>query len=134
MAAAGILAGRVRSGAGGRAERWAVFALSCVSIAGAGALAERGLAALVARDLDPGRTAAARSAVLAAAAVLLASCRRLPPLSDLARLAYPVLAASGLKLVLEDLPNGRPSTLVATFVFYGAALVFVPRILRSERA
>jgi hypothetical protein len=133
-AATALLAGRVRAGAGGRAVRWAMFALACVSIVGLGTLAERGLAALVAPDLDSGRTAAARGAVLAAASVLLAWCRRLPTLSPLARLAYPVLAVAGLKLLLEDLPHGRPSTLVVTFVLYGAALMVVPRILRSVRA
>jgi hypothetical protein len=133
-AATALLAGRVRAGAGGRAVHWAMFALACVSIAGAGALAVRGLALVVAPDGDPGRTAAARGAVLAAASVLLASCRRLPTLSPLARLSYPVLAAAGLKLLFEDLPHGRPSTLVATFVLYGAALMVVPRILRSARA
>lgn len=131
-AATGLLTGRMRAGASAWVVRWAAFVLACISIVGAGALAERGLAGLVAPDLDPGRTAAARSAVLAAASVLLASCRRLPALSSLARLAYPVLAAAGLKLILEDLPHGRPSTLVATLVLYGAALVVVPRILRSS--
>ena len=133
-AATALLAGRVRAGTGGRAVRAAMFTLACVSIAGAGALAVRGLALLVAPDGEPGRTAAARGAVLAAASALLAACRRLPTLSPLAALAYPVLAAAGLKLLLEDLPQGRPSTLVATFVLYGAALIAVPRILRSARA
>ena len=129
-----LLARRVRAGACGLATRGAMFALACVSIVGAGALAERGLALLVAPDGDPGLTASVRSAVLAAASVLLASCRRLPTLSPLARLAYPVLAFSALKLLFEDLPHGRPSTLVATFVLYGAALMIVPRLLRSSRA
>jgi hypothetical protein len=33
-----------------------------------------------------------------------------------------------------NLPHGRSSTLVATFVLYGAALIRVPRILRAARA
>ena len=133
-AATALLAGRVRAGAGGAAARGAMFALACVSIAGAGALAVLGLALVVAPDGEPGRTAAARGAVLAAAAVLLASFRRLPTLAPLARLTYPVLAVAGLKLLIDDLPHGRPSTLVATFVLYGAALIVVPRILRAARA
>jgi hypothetical protein len=133
VAATALLAGRVRAGAGGPAARGAMFALACVSIAAGGGLAVRGLALLVAPDGDPGRTAAARGAVLAAASVLLASCRRLATLSPLARLTYPVLAIAGLKLLIDDLPHGRPSTLVATFVVYGAALIIVPRILRAAR-
>jgi len=132
--AAVALAGRVRGGAGGGAARWAMFALACVSIAGAGALAVLALVLLVAPDGEPGRTAAVRGAVLAAAAVLLASFRRLPTIAPLARLTYPVLAIAGLKLLIDDLPHGRPSTLVATFVLYGAALIVVPRILRAARA
>jgi hypothetical protein len=132
--ATALLARRVRAGPYGLAARGAMFALACVSIVGAGALAEWGLALLVAPDGDPGRTASVRSAVLAAASVLLASCRRLPTLSPIARFATPVLAFSALKLLFEDLPHGRPSTLVATFVLYGAALMIVPRILRSPRS
>ncbi len=132
-ASAALLAARVRSGTGGPA-RGAMFGLACVSIAGAGALAVLGLAAVVAPDGDAGRVAAVRGAVLAAASVLLASLRRLPTLAPLARLTYPVLAIAGLKLLIDDLPHGRPSTLVATFVVYGAALIIVPRVLRAARA
>jgi hypothetical protein len=132
--ATALLARRVRAGENGLASRGAMIALACVSIVGAGAFAERGLVLVVVPGGDPGLTASVRSAVLAAAAVLLASCRRLPTLSPLARLAYPVLAFSALKLLFEDLPHGRPSTLVATFVLYGAALIVLPRILRSARA
>ena len=133
-AATVLLAGRLRAGSGGAVLRGAMFTLACVSIAGAGALAVLGLALLVAPDGEPGRTAAARGAVLSVAAVLLASFRRLPTLAPLARLTYPVLAIAGLKLLIDDLPHGRPSTLVATFVLYGAALIVVPRILRAARA
>jgi len=129
-----LLARRVREGAGGAAARGAMFTLACVSIAGAGALAVFALALVVAPDGEPGRIAAARGAVLAAAAVVLASFRRLPTIAPLARLTYPVLAIAGLKLLIDDLPHGRPSTLVATFVLYGAALIVVPRILRAARA
>ena len=100
----------------------------------ASVLLRRDLALVVAPDGELGRVAAARGAVLAAAAVLLASFRRLPTLAPLARLTYPVLAAAGLKLLIDDLPHGRPSTLVVTFVLYGAALIAVPRILRAARA
>ena len=132
-AATALLAGRVRSGASERALTGAMFALACLVVVGGGSLAERGLAALVAPDGDLARTAVARSAVLAAAAVVLASCGRLSALSGLARLAYPVFVFSALKLLFEDFPQGRPGTLVATFVLYGVALTVLPRILRSER-
>jgi predicted tellurium resistance membrane protein TerC len=47
-------------------------------------------------------------------------------------LAYPVLGFTGLKMLLEDLPRGRPATLILAFAFYGLALILVPRI-RSRR-
>ncbi|MGE5715886.1 MAG: hypothetical protein ACM369_04480 [Acidobacteriota bacterium] len=131
--ATALLVRRVRAG-GGSAARGATFALACVSIAGAGALAVLGLTLVVAPDGEPGRTAAVRGSVLAAASVLLAWLRGFPTLAPLARLTYPVLAIAGLKLLVDDLPHGRPSTLVATFVMYGAALIIVPRILRAARA
>ena len=131
--ATALLARRVRASDRERALRIAMFALAGVSIVGASALFEWGLSRLVAPDGDLARTASVRSAVLAVAAVLLASCGRLSALSGLSWLAWPVLAFSALKLLFEDLPHGRPSTLVATFVLYGAALILVPRILRSPR-
>jgi hypothetical protein len=47
-------------------------------------------------------------------------------------LAYPLLAFTGLKMLLEDLPRGRPATLIVGFACYGVALIAVPRI-RSRR-
>ena len=125
-----LLVRGVRSDSGGRVARGVMLALACAVIAGVAAFAERALAALVAPDGDPARIACVRSAVLAALSVLLASCGRLPSFSDLARLGYPVLVFAALKLVFEDFPHGRPATLVATFVLYGAALIAVPKILR----
>jgi hypothetical protein len=125
-----LLVRGVRSGSGGRVLRGVMLALACAVIAGGAAFAERGLSALVASDGDPARTAAVRSAVLAALSVLFASCGRLPAFSGLARLGYPVLVFAALKLVFEDFPQGRPATLVATFVLYGAALIVLPKILR----
>ena len=49
-------------------------------------------------------------------------------------LVYPVLAATALKILLEDLPRGRPATLFLAFALYGAALVAVTRRRHRERA
>jgi hypothetical protein len=44
------------------------------------------------------------------------------------------VAVGGLKLVAQDLPTGRPATLVPSLALYGAALLLAPRLLRaSER-
>jgi hypothetical protein len=48
-------------------------------------------------------------------------------------LVYPLLAATGLKILLEDLPRGRPATLFVAFALYGAALVAVARARHRPR-
>ncbi|HWC64653.1 MAG TPA: hypothetical protein VG777_01120, partial [Thermoanaerobaculia bacterium] len=52
---------------------------------------------------------------------------------DLRFLVYPLLAASGAKLLFDDLPQGTPATRFAAPALYGAALFAVPRLLRSPR-
>ena len=66
-----------------------------------------------------------------AAALAAAATARWPRLKTLALLALPILAAAGLKLLVEDLRAGSPATLFAAFVFYGATLLLVPRLLRA---
>jgi hypothetical protein len=36
----------------------------------------------------------------------------------------------GLKLLLQDLREGRPATLVLSLALYGAVLLLAPRLLR----
>jgi len=43
-------------------------------------------------------------------------------------LVYPVLAAGGVRLVLDDFRHSEPSTLFIALALYGAALAFAPRI------
>jgi hypothetical protein len=71
--------------------------------------------------------------VLAAGAVLAAWLGRREAGREVGWLAWPLVAVLGLKLLLEDLPRGRPATLILSFAFTGAALILVPR-LRSARA
>ncbi|HEX7613822.1 MAG TPA: hypothetical protein VF554_00970 [Thermoanaerobaculia bacterium] len=75
-----------------------------------------------------------RTAVLCGAALAAAWTVRFVRFAVVALLAYPLLAAAGVKVLIEDLRSGGPATLFATFVLYGAALMIVPRILRSPRA
>jgi len=49
-------------------------------------------------------------------------------------LLYPVLAATGLKILLEDFPRSRPATLFLALAVYGCALIFSPRLRRSPAA
>lgn len=77
---------------------------------------------------------ALRTVVVSLSAYLLARLWRATRRNELRTLAYVVLVAGGLKLVVEDLPTGRPMTLFVSFVFYGAALLLIPRLMRSSRS
>jgi len=80
----------------------------------------------------PGAVAAIRTALLAACALALAWAGRSRVLAGAGVLAYPVLALTGLKLLAEDVPRGRPATLIVGFACYGAALLLVPRLRRAR--
>lgn len=69
-----------------------------------------------------------RTATLSMLVIGLARLPRTGRFSAMGRLAYPLLAATGLKLAGIDLRYSRASTLFAALAFYGAALVLVPRL------
>jgi hypothetical protein len=48
-------------------------------------------------------------------------------------LVYPLLALTGLRIVLVDLASGRTVVFVIVLAVYGAALITSPKILRSGR-
>jgi hypothetical protein len=77
--------------------------------------------------------ATVRTIVLSAAAVVLALLGRRARFQQLAWLVYPVLILCGVKLLVQDLPQGRAATLVLAFVAYGVALILAPRLLRRDR-
>lgn len=81
---------------------------------------------------DAGRVAVVRTAVLVAGALVVAWAGRRERYLEAAWLAWPLLVAVGLKILLEDLPRGRPATLFPAFALYGLALILVPR-LRPRR-
>jgi hypothetical protein len=112
---------------------------ACVAIALVWTLGGAGLVA-VARLVDaPGQgadvpgLAALRTAMIALAAVGLASMSRAERLRELSWLVYPLLGLGALKLVVEDLPRGRPVTLFLAFALFGGALIAVPRLARGRR-
>lgn len=82
---------------------------------------------------DPARLAAARTIAAVVIAIVLALIRRRVERPDLSWVATLALVLGGLELALVELPNGRPSTLLVCFVFYGAALILVPRLAPAGR-
>ncbi len=117
----------------GPAERLAQLALvAAVTWAAAGVLCGA-LAPLAGAD-DAGAVAALRTVVLAAAALALAALGRDPAWLEARWLAYPLLGVAGMKVLLEDLPRGRPASLFLSFAAFGAVLLLVPRLRRRVAA
>ncbi len=75
-----------------------------------------------------------RTAVLCAAALAAAWTAPRPRLKTLALLSLPILAAAGIKLLVEDLTAGKPATLFAAFALYGATLLRVPQLLKRKNS
>ena len=101
--------------------------LLAVAAAGAGAGAVYALVV----SLPAGAVAPARTAVLAAAAVGLAALRTWTSAEEAGWFAWGVLAAAALRVLLQDLPAGRPIPLFVGFVLCGAALLAVSRLGRG---
>lgn len=78
--------------------------------------------------------AALRTAVLSAASVTLALSSRHWRWPEARWLVYPVLVLVGIKLFVEDFPNGQPATLFVSLAFLGGALLLVARLLKSKQA
>jgi len=86
-----------------------------------------------AAGFDPAPLAALRTGVLSTAAVLLALAGRWHRTAESAWLVYPVLIAGAIKLLMEDVPTGRPASLVVSLALYGVALILSPRLARGSQ-
>jgi hypothetical protein len=91
------------------------------------------VAAQLGPDASPGAVAAVRTGVLVAGVLALAWGGRTAAWREAGWLAYPVLVAIALKILMEDLPRSRPATLLFSFGLYGVALILVPK-LRGKRS
>ena len=78
--------------------------------------------------LDGGVLATVRTSVLAAATLAVAWAGRTERFRESGWLLYPLLAAGGVKLLVEDLPRSRPATLFIALALYGSALILAPRL------
>jgi hypothetical protein len=96
------------------------------------------LAPVVARaadgGVDPGVLATLRTAVLAAASLLIAWLGRRAEFREWAWIVYPVLVGTGLKMVVQDFNDSRPATLFIALALFGAALILAPRLKRARKA
>jgi len=130
-ASACIAAGGLR-GEAPLAARLAGLVLLLLVGAGAASIAAARLVPLALAA--PGAAGAVRTVILVATAVILAFLGRRVAWREATWLAYAALVLAGLKIVLEDLPGGRPAALVVSFAVYGAALLLLPRLrVRASR-
>ena len=90
------------------------------------------LAAALPGAIDAGVLATIRTSVLATAALVLAWAGRHERFRESGWLLYPVLAAGGMKLLVEDLPRSRPATLFIALALYGGALILAPRLTAAR--
>ncbi len=109
------------------------LALGVVAVGGIGGLVAPALAAAagaLSLPVSADVVTTIRTATLSGLALGCAGVSRTGRFSVLGHLAYPLLAAAGVKLVLIDLRHSQASTLFAALACYGAALVLVPRLRR----
>jgi len=78
--------------------------------------------------------AALRTAVLSISSVTLALSSRHQRWPEARWLVYPVLVLVGIKLFLEDFPNGQPVTLFVALALVGSALILVAKLLGRDSA
>jgi hypothetical protein len=130
----GVAAARgTRRAPGGAISRLALAIIAGLGTAGLTvALAAPFAAARVATAAGPATLALLRSATLAAAALTYAACARRWRLRELGGLAYAMLVLWGVKLLIEDVPYGRPLTLFVAFALYGTMLLWIPKVLRTR--
>lgn len=116
----------------GRLSRMPRLTYIALLALGFGALAvDQGVRVLPASSAaDAAVVGVVRTAVLAAAALLLAAIGRWRGIVEARLLVPPVLVLGGVKLVFEDLRTGRPMTLFPSLVLYGVALILAPRLSR----
>jgi hypothetical protein len=109
----------------------ATLFLCAISLAALVVHGERAVLGL--RGSDHAFVAMARSLALIATATSLALAHRRLQWSELAWIAYVILALGGIKLLVEDLPTGRALTLLIAFATYGIGLIAIQQLLRPLR-
>jgi hypothetical protein len=117
---------RTAGHAWGRWARLPKAALLAALLLVAGGLAVSATVSLISPDggsPDPGLLATVRTAALSLIAVLLAAAGRWRNLTEATLLVYPILLLGAAKFLVDELPNGRPATLVFSLAIFGSALI-----------
>jgi hypothetical protein len=73
-----------------------------------------------------------RTAAVAGAALLLAWASSRPSFRELAPMVYPLMLLGAYRLMAVDMRQDRKTALFLSLLFYGAALVAIPRVRRAK--
>lgn len=103
-------------------------AIAAAGLAGLVTLAAVAIAGALSLPVSGDMLTTIRTAALSLMVIGCAALPRAGRFAAMGWLAYPLLAAAGLKFVLIDVRYSDASTLFAALAFYGAALVLVPRL------
>ncbi len=125
----GVLARRAPEGMGPRSVLAALILLGLAGLAVL--LLAPPIAGVPDEGADAGVLAVVRTFVICALALGLAVGRRWWALPELTWGAYIVLGIAAIKLLVEDLVQGRPATLVLSMLFFGGSLAAVSWLLRG---
>jgi hypothetical protein len=85
-------------------------------------------------ETSPAPLAGLRSAILALGTVGLAAAGARWKREEIAWVAWGLLVAGALKILVQDVPSGRAAVLAVSFAFYGVSLILAPRFLRAAAA
>jgi hypothetical protein len=110
------------------------FCLALVVVVGAAGALVLAVAPLVAghaEEADLGALAALRTIVMTMAILLLAWLGRIWSRAELIWATYLLLGLAPTRIVVDDLPHGRPATLFLTLVAFGIAIILAPRLIRK---
>lgn len=124
-------------GSHARREGWETRALWVVPAALVGlavaALVVAGLAGLGVVDLSASRLSMVRTVVTCLVALALGYAGSRGSRVELGWVAYGAIVLGALKLLVEDLRFGNAGTLMVSLLFYGLALILLPRVTRFGR-
>lgn len=84
--------------------------------------------------VSPSSTQWMGTVALSAVALALAGVASYWRVREAAWVVYPLLAVTGLRVLLSDLGSDRTIVLVVALAAYGAALILSPRLLRTRRS
>lgn len=109
-----------------------IIILALVWLAGGAVIGVIGPVVAGAQSPDAGALATVRTSILSLAALGIAWVGRHARFAEWNWLVYPLLVATGVKMLARDFSASRPATLFVALALYGLALILAPRLRRAK--